>query len=373
MKNTQITTILSIALLASPAFAAKVSFPKDREAEVKLPAAPVSAGKLPAGPIVADPAKRATDPEAELKRPKANEIRFCTGSKEGMYYRIAELYKSELGSGTPIVPIETQGSVENLRAVSKHSGAACDAAMVQGDVLNEFLKDNLIDRSSIIVAEAHSTEYLHLICNENMKIHALGDLLQLAPAINAAGKVPLLIGSAGSGSYVTWHTLVRTAPELKEILDTTRPGRLERAAIGGKAAYNIINSGQAACYLRVMGLGSKELKQLDATNKEGARVVMGDIFTKKLLEVMDTFSGTEGKSKSLYEKQKLPYEVYPNLLAHNHHYYRWNDDLATTSVKSYLVINSGFAWENQELAKKFRSVTPYVVKTLDTIDREARK
>src|SRR5258708_1956112 len=95
-------------------------------------------------------------------------MRLCGGAPGGNYefsaVQIAMQAGGNLarGSAVQVIPVNTNGSLENLQ---KLDDGSCDAAIVQADALNVYLNQNAKSALNVERTLALYDEYVHLICN----------------------------------------------------------------------------------------------------------------------------------------------------------------------------------------------------------------
>lgn len=166
-------------------------------------------------------------------------LRLCTGSESGNYYFAGHVVRKN-SSSADVQVISTGGSVDNLDGLVN---GRCDAAFVQNDAFKLYSQTNPRIISSVERAASMYKEYVHLICNRRACVFAL-DLPK---------DITVAVGNDGSGSSVTWQSIVQTN---KEAFKTIRTD-----ARSGIRAINAVADGtDVQCMMFVAGLGSPLIK-----------------------------------------------------------------------------------------------------------------
>ena len=185
----------------------------------------------------------------------------------------------------------------------------CDAIIAQDDAYALFLFDNPQHNGRITRLAQLYPEYIHLVCNRNVRGDNLDDL---------EGKdLKLLVGSEGSGTYITWNLMKR--------LNQNYTLFGERNLSGLDALVQVAKGTQAQCMLSVTALAQGFVAR---GNDD-----FGDLL--KLISISNSILQTpinQGKqSRQLYHPIDVHKNVYPRLL---------RDHLKTQTVDAVLFVHA---------------------------------
>lgn len=260
-------------------------------------------------------------------------IRMCTGSKDMNYYNVAKIMGRDM-SAARIVPVETNGSADNLR---KLETGQCDGAIVQRDAYLSHVTDfpgSKLDFTRVLSPYA---EIPHLVCNYRSGVTKLSDL---------SSNHTVLVGKTGSGSSTTWDNLVKEESDF---------GAVKTENVGGALAKARIQSEPNTCVLSVSGLKTKFMRDL---NQIG--------FTTDLQLVNwndgDIYDAVDPTGAQLYESYTLPSTNYPNLQQTAWHTLVSDTDVVT--VPADVILNNTWIEQNNKAFEYFVSEAASKVSTI---------
>jgi len=249
-------------------------------------------------------------PAALANDPAVPDLRMCTGGETGKYYQTAKELKAQLNGVVNVVPVVTNGSMDNLNQLSSGS---CDAAIIQSDAYGFHVTKNPAAKLDFKRTAVLYPEYVHLVCNAEAGIKAVGDVRK--------DGITVLVGPNGSGTQVTWETWAAQDPNYAKV--ATAPE-------GGMSALSSISQGvDAQCALFVAGLGSGTMMEYDG--------LAGDSLT--LVPVTDDWFDDvkDPKGAQVYKFSEIPANTYPSLQTSG-----WfgGDKTPTITLDAVLVTNS---------------------------------
>lgn len=242
------------------------------------------------------------------------ELRVCTGLKTGGYYLTAAEIAKQLGGGSVnITVIETQGSTDNLRQLS---AGTCDAAIVQSDAYGQFAATNPTVRLDFQRTTPLYSEYVHLFCNKDAGVHSVRDLLGSDKSV--------VIGTAGTGTQVTWDNWARQSPDYQKVQTHAENGDL--------ALLRVLDGTENQCMLSVSRLNTGTMAKVNELGK-------GEL---DLVSINDDWFDDvkDPKGQPVYQFSKIPANTYSNL--QNFGFLGGSADVDTLVLEAILVTNS--AW-----------------------------
>ena len=239
---------------------------------------------------------RHSSPSPTPKRiinPQRPQLRICTGNAQNHYYHVGKMIAKALSSQIDVQLVETRGSLENLHQIHQPQ-PKCDAIIAQDDAYALFLFDHPQQHGRITRLAQLYPEHIHFLCNRNLV--AQDDLDQ----IKTKREIKVLIGSEGSGTYITWNLMKRLNPNYRLFK--------ERPLSGLDALSQITKGVQAQCMLTVTALAQGFIAK--ANDRFGEHL--------KLLSINNSILQTpinQGKqSRRLYHPVDVHQNVYPLLL-----------------------------------------------------------
>jgi TRAP-type uncharacterized transport system substrate-binding protein len=246
-------------------------------------------------------------------------VNICTGLKDGNYdfvgIQIALQAKGSLHGKL----INTSGSMENLDKLDK---GECDAAIVQSDAYNLYLKRNSHSALTLERGRVLYPEYVHLICNTAANLSKITGLKK---------DQVVLIGPPGGGSAVTWESF--------KLADPARYGSIPTQPIGGTRAAGKVQDGtDAACMFDVIGLKAPGINSIDDLAKSS-----NDRLRLINAQDSDMPSIKDPKGHPMYEEAAIPGSTYPNL---QHGFF--STSVPTITVESIFVANSNWVDANAD-------------------------
>jgi TRAP-type uncharacterized transport system substrate-binding protein len=262
-------------------------------------------------------------------------VNLCTGVKDGNYdfagIQIALQAKGVLHGKL----INTAGSMENLEKLDKGD---CDAAIVQADAFNLYLKQNSHSSLNLERGRVLYPEYVHFICNTAAGLSKITGLKK---------DQTVLIGPAGSGSAVTWESF--------KLADPARYGPIPTQPIGGtRAAGKVQDGSDAACMFMVIGLKAAGINDInDLARNSGDRLRLVNAQDSDMPGVKDP------KGRTMYHEASIPGGTYPDL-----QHGLFSTAVPTITVESIFVANSNWVDSNpvgyEKLLKAVNSAMPAI-------------
>jgi len=218
----------------------------------------------------------------------ADAIRLCTGSSTGNYFAAGEAIQRMAGKQLPIVVVETEGTVDNMRRLLElpaDDPEACDAMIGQPDgPVFEVRKSPANIKKLRQVGSLHR-EYLHVLCSKGSGVDDLGDI--------ADGGYSIAIGEPGSGAWLIWQNIITEDDSYADVPVTNDGGSIALAAVA---------SDTTTCMLVPAGLKNGIVNEADAYY--GDAVVLAEANDK------DFNDATDIAGKPLYEYSDIPSRTY---------------------------------------------------------------
>lgn len=255
------------------------------------------------------------------------DLRICTGLDTGRYFQTARELGAQLKNQINVIPVVTNGSVDNLTMLST---GQCDAALIQSDAYGFHQQRYPTAQLDFKRVATLYPEYVHMVCNKSVEIEAVGD-------VRKNENITVLTGPNGSGTQVTWETWTKQDESYAKV--KTKP-------IGGIEALAMIMDGsEAQCALFVAGLKSATMMEYDGF-ADG---------TVGLVKVDDGWFDDvkDPKGQGVYNMSEIPANTYPNLQTSG-----WfgGDKTPTITLDAVLVANTAWTEANPkayaELIKK---------------------
>ena len=164
-------------------------------------------------------------------------LRICTGSPQNHYYRVALMIAQAMSPYAVVKVMATKGSWENLGRIHTNP-PHCDAIIAQDDAYTIYTYEHpnqigVIDRLTPLYSES-----IHLLCHKGIAANSLSEL---------SNNTRLLVGSYGSGTFITWSLMRRLNPQKYSALNTHEVGGVE-------ALMRVSDGVQAQCMLNVGAL-----------------------------------------------------------------------------------------------------------------------
>lgn len=242
-------------------------------------------------------------------------LRLCTGGKSGKYYQTGSEIASALRGTLAVQVVETNGSLDNLR---KLEAGDCDAAIVQADSYGDYTSTNPVSKLNIERLTPLYSEYANLVCNRNVGVGAIRDVL---------GKdITIAVGPQNSGTAVTWRSLVKQAPDYAGVKTDSDP-------ISNRTIAKLADATQIQCALFISGLKAGTILEAEANGNGNIGLVSFN--DGSFDDVMDP------KGKRVYENADIPKGTYPNL--QNYGLFGSQSDIPTIRVGAVLVANVAWA------------------------------
>ncbi|MCV9910227.1 C4-dicarboxylate ABC transporter substrate-binding protein [Brucella sp. HL-2] len=218
---------------------------------------------------------------------KAEPVRLCTGSASAVYYDAGQSIRQMAGSATPVMVVETTGTIDNLNETLETGN--CNAMIGQPDGPVYLARQSPAAVKKLRQVAGLHREYLHVLCNRNSGVKDLKDL--------ADTKGKLAIGEPNSGAWLIWQNLVKVDKELENIPVSNEAGIM---------ALSAASSGtDTVCLLVPAGLNTGTLKEADATFADSLMLVSAKVRNS------DQVLGLDGKP--IYAYQDIPADTYPNI------------------------------------------------------------
>lgn len=264
-------------------------------------------------------------------------LRICTGRDTQSIYYFAAGQIAKYGTGQfAVQPVLTQGSLENVQKVTE---GTCDAALAQQDALRVY-RDT--DPRAETATESVTTIYpevAHLLCNREAKISKISDLKK--------GHV-VAIGSAGSGSNVTWQGFVKAQKKYGEIETSPKEGI--------RAITSVADGTETTCALIVGGLNNSLLKK--EAQKLAKKVVLVDVPRSEFA------AEKNAKGAPIYAPMTIPAKTYDALMPSGMVF--GHNEVNTVSVGAVFIANTQFLDRNpglsEALIKAATNATPAIEK-----------
>lgn len=211
-------------------------------------------------------------------------FRLCTGDPAKNYFKAGHILKKN-STSVEIEVVSTKGSLNNLDMIVE---GACDGAFVQSDAIMVASDKNPVLISAIERAGVLYREDAHLLCNRSA---GLGGIWDLTP------KHKVAIGSAGSGSQVTWEAFV--------LANKKKYGAIPTDSRDGLRAVNAVADGsQVQCLLSVASLGTSLMKN------DAQQVAERVVLTRTDDSGLDRVS-KDARGQSVYTYSEVPSGTYP--------------------------------------------------------------
>lgn len=264
---------------------------------------------------------------ASMSMASAADFTLCGGSKGGVYdYTALQLQSQVDKSIVNVVPVNTTGSGENLKAIADGS---CDGAIVQSDAIFVYTKDN--GPISYVDLGPLYTEFVHLVCRRASNVTNLSDL---------TANTKVMIGKDGSGSNITYRGLVfadktdggdaySKIPVLNEGGDTASLVKLK----GGNAG--------ATCMIAVSAPGGKFLS--NDVEKFSADLIVTPLYDKDFNDV--TITDVNGQSSSVWTPVELAGSTYKKIMPSG---VFTNKSVDTIGVNARLIVSEKWMNENPD-------------------------
>ena len=251
-------------------------------------------------------------------------LRICTGSATGHYYRVGQVIAKALSKEAKVSLIETKGSWENLGRIHADN-PQCDAVIAQDDAVAVYLyehpdKIGIIERILPLYRE-----YIQLVCNQYVKASHFSKINQ---------DTRILTGSYGTGTFITWTLIKRLNPNVYGVLRELELG-------GEEALKQLININRPQCLLVVNALA------------QGVMVRAHDDLGQNLhlLNLSETSFqlpiNQAGTPRVLYNAVDIHKNVYPLLL---------DDHLKTQTVDAVFFLHSKWMRAYPQLTQTLSSL-----------------
>ncbi len=235
----------------------------------------------------------------------ANDLRFCSGGKSGMYYQVASEIGTRLAStGTPpyhVVRVESPGSNANLRLMMNPADPkTCDVAIAQNDAIRNFFVKDPSAKNAIVRGAPLYDEAVHFICN---KAFADANGISRVPDIRKFGKpgnkvnFSIAIGSPNSGVNETWTSIGDADADYKKVPTTTDSGL--------RAIEKIMDASDTQCMIYTAALNTSFMKDVNK-NYAGKVILLG--FDDKDLD-----NAKDAAGKPIYRIGEIPSGTYDGI------------------------------------------------------------
>ncbi len=312
------------------------------------------------------------------------DLRLCTGSKNGAYYAFAKDLAKALKDSVNIIPVESQGSLDNLIGLDiepqhlspkiqrklRHRKATvdlidgldakerrCDAAIAQSDIYALYLFERPGADTVMEFATEVMPEYFHLICSRDAltyKTQSIDNIYGLNTVRHR-----LSVGSSGSGTALTWtmfgrynnkYTAFKGPVEIQadEIDEEFRP-RYE--TVTEYIPSTPITDYSLSDALQDIAEGNTTIHCAAGVSAIGAPSIanaQSDYGNKlKLIEVNDAriFKAKNGNGMPIYQKATIQQSDYPEFL---------DRDITTVRIDAVLIFNSKWKKEHSDQFKDTR-------------------
>ena len=261
-------------------------------------------------------------------------LRICTGSPQNNYYRIGLMVAKHMAQHANVKVIITKGSWENLGRIHA-SPPQCDAIIAQDDAYTIYIYEHpellgIADRLSALYPE-----HLHLLCHKKIAANQLSALPE---------STKLLIGSYGSGTFITWSLIKRLNPKRYSAIRALEVS-------GNEALLKVADGVQAHCLLTVNALAQGIVAR--AHDQFGTQL--------KLLKITDSAFQRPvqqgGVNRPLYQAVHIHKNVYPQLL---------KDHLPTQQVNAVFFVH-------KDWRARFSTAAAHLIETLTTLSTEIRR
>lgn len=256
----------------------------DKEA-AKMAGTPMSADYLPKG-VDADIALAQGARQSVLPT-----INFCTGGKTGAYFRTAAGVLAPNVSDVNIVPINTQGAVQNLQFISE---GKCDMAYVQGDVYWNYVEDNKTTDLPFKRVFTPYRESVHLFCHEDGP-NEISDL----------GSDNKVWFPKGSGAAATWRNFIGENEDYASV-QTVLTNSSMTVSSNAEALMKVTEN-KNDCMMYVAAAGATEFLRQANAGAKGSKIVLIDIDDGSLDNTEDP-SGAD-----VYDFTQFDEKLYGNL------------------------------------------------------------
>jgi len=242
----------------------------------------------------------------------SSDLRLCTGSKKGNYYRAGNIIKRIASEkGFDIDVMATKGSLDNLKRISKDE---CDAAIIQADSLVYWREYNSKKLFIKQMAKLYR-EVAHLACNKEDKFY-FSDFKDKPTRIKI-----VIVGGKKSGNKVTLKTWATEVEAYKKIKFMYR---------NGTEAIDTVTEGDAHCIFYISELDSPFAKQM---NEIGSNL--------ELIEIDDwDLNDVSYHKKNVYEFIKIRKETYPNL-----HKEENENENETDTIAIHVIMIGSESWQ----------------------------
>lgn len=243
-------------------------------------------------------------------------LAFLSGSEAGNYYWVGSNLSTRLKGSVQVNVHQTSGSINNL---DKLSDSSCDAAFVQNDALLVYTAKNPRLISQIERAGDLYKEYVHLLCNKEVKASRITEL---------KADTTIAIGPLGSGSSVTWEGFVQA--------DKKRYGTIPTSTLSGLRALNAVAEGNSVqCMIFTASPGSSFMVNDAQSRADKVKLVAADD--------RDFDNARDAKGKKLYTFQSINGRTYPKFLGGTFTY----SDYSTVSVDAVFVVRQAWIDANE--------------------------
>jgi TRAP-type uncharacterized transport system substrate-binding protein len=252
-------------------------------------------------------------------------LKFCSGTKGGVYDFTAEVLKQQLAGTVNVVNVNTEGSGDNLKKIASGD---CDASMAQSDALYLYGKENPNALDLIVLESNLYTEYFHLICNRKSGVTQFSDLNK-STVVYSGGK--------DSGHAITLRGLIAADVEnggadYKEVpIDNG----------GGAAALIKLNGGKGACLAYTGAPGGKFVT--GEASKFAETLVLVPVEDKDFNDA--EYTDSNGVKQSVWTNVVMPYSSYGKLMPSGTF---GRKDVNTMGVASEIVISSAWSTANPD-------------------------
>jgi TRAP transporter TAXI family solute receptor len=274
---------------------------------------------------------------------------LCTASASGLYFESGNILKGQARGVIDINVEKTNGSWDNLERIV---AGTCDAAIIQADAYGVFRAKNPGSKLAIRRVTTLYQEHVHLVCRKDAGIDRV---TQLKPGHT------ILVGDNGSGSQVTWQSLVNADKKRYEpIAPFNESGDIAIAKLLDK-------DGGATCMIFVAGLNTQSMKDvnsfaLDSRKKQVLALVAFDDGDLKNIK--------DPSGNQVYTYDEIPKGTYPNLQAGSLY---GTNSVATITQPAVLVVSDDWATKNKEGLQKLTGFTlrakPHIANALATRQR----
>lgn len=286
---------------------------------------PVDPGYLPKG-VDADIALASGARQSTLPT-----VNVCTGGRNGAYFLTVAGVMAPNVDGVNIVPVETAGSGDNLKAIEE---GKCDMAFVQGDSYWNYVEDHQTANLPFKRVFSPYRESVHLFCNVNGPSE-ISDL-------TAKNKVWF---PAGSGAAQTWRNFIGEDKDYAKVQTVLTNPNMQVSS--NEEALMKVSEDKNSCMMYVAAAGATDfLKQANAGAKS-SNIVLIDIDDGAL-------DNTEDPSgRDVYSSTQFDQELYSNLTRKAGVVYG-GGDVDTLTVAADFIVSTKWADANKALYPKVR-------------------